>query len=186
MLIKDLCERYSLSSRKSLYSRLNALNLELEKDSQGRSYATPEQIELLDQLHQHLKDGGTLNNFTPVTPIVVTTQHREQPTESGLELTAQHNTQHSTQLTTQAITPEFLGEFAGAIASRLIISPLSPHRELEEASEKDWLLTTAEIRELIGVKPTAPQGYDTYKRGCWLFTKAGKIGNQTAWRVSKQ
>ena len=177
MLVKDLCDRYSLSSRKSLYSRLNALNLELAKDSQGRSYATTEQIELLDQLQEHLKQGGTLANFTPVTPVVVTTQHR-----SSLDLT----TQPTAQLTAQTLTPEFLGEFAGAIASRLVISPLSPHRELEEASDKGWLLTTAEVRELIGVIPTAPKGEDTYKRGCWLFTKAGKIASQTAWNVSKQ
>jgi hypothetical protein len=186
MLVKDLCDRYSLSSRKSLYSRLNALSLELGKDAQGRSYATPEQLEQLDQLHQHLKDGGILTNFTPVTPVVITTQHTAQPAESGFTLTTQHTTQHGTQLTTQAITPEFLGEFAGAIASRLIVSPLSPHRELEEAAEKGWLLTTAEVRELIGVKPTAAKGEDSYQRGCWAFTKAGKIGSQTAWRVSKQ
>jgi hypothetical protein len=113
-------------------------------------------------------------------------QHTAQPAESSLTLATQHTTQHGTQLTTQPLTPDFLGEFAGAIASRLIVSPLSPHRELEAAAEKGWLLTTAEVRELIGVKPTVPKGEDSYQRGCWLFTKAGKIGSQTAWRVSKR
>jgi hypothetical protein len=180
MLVKELGARYQLNSRKSLYSRLNALNLELAKDAQGRSYATPEQLELLDQLHQHLKDGGILGNFTPVTPVEVEATQQEPLTEPDFSLTTQPAIQPS-------IPPEFLGDLVGAIASRLTpISPLSPHRELEEAAEKGWLLTTAEVRELIGVKPTAAKGEDSYQRGCWLFTKAGKIGSQTAWRVSKR
>ena len=64
-------------------------------------------------------------------------------------------------------------------------NPLWYMRELKQAASEDWLLTTAEVRELIGVKPTTSKGSDTYKRGCWLFTKAGKIGNQTAWQVQK-
>ena len=56
---------------------------------------------------------------------------------------------------------------------------------LERASEKDWLLTTAEVRQLIGVKPKTSKGEKVYQRGCWLFQKAGKIGSQTAWKVSK-
>ena len=64
-------------------------------------------------------------------------------------------------------------------------SPLWYMSELEEAQTQGWLLTTSEIQQLIGVKPTAPKGTSTYQRGSFSFVKAGKIGTQTAWKVTK-
>ncbi len=66
MKIKDLLERYNLKTRQSIYNWCNALNITLEKDSNGHAYATTSQIELLDQLANHLQQGGILTNFTPV------------------------------------------------------------------------------------------------------------------------
>ena len=57
--------------------------------------------------------------------------------------------------------------------------------ELEQAQDQGWMLTTAEIQKSIGVKPTASKGTSTYQRGSFIFIKAGKIGSQTAWRVTK-
>jgi hypothetical protein len=57
-------------------------------------------------------------------------------------------------------------------------------KELKEASEEGWLLTTKEIQELIGVKPRTKKGENTYIRGSFSFTKSGKIGGQTAWKVT--
>ncbi len=55
---------------------------------------------------------------------------------------------------------------------------------LEKAASSDWLLSTTEVEQLIGVKPRS-KGDSGYQRGKWLFTKAGKIGPQTAWQVRK-
>ena len=49
------------------YDWIKAANLTLPKDERGHAYATPEQIEVLDQLVEHLKQGGTLGSFTPVS-----------------------------------------------------------------------------------------------------------------------
>ena len=54
MKIKELLERYNLKTRQSIYNWCDALSLSLAKDSNGHSYATPEQIEKLDQLAEHL------------------------------------------------------------------------------------------------------------------------------------
>lgn len=56
---------------------------------------------------------------------------------------------------------------------------------LERAQSANWLLTSEEIEQLIGVKPKCEPGKDSFQRGCWIFTKAGKMGLQTAWRISK-
>ena len=65
MNIKELCARYNLNSRKSLYTRLNGLGITLSKEG-NKSYATEEQIALLDQQNEHIKKGGTIENFEPV------------------------------------------------------------------------------------------------------------------------
>ncbi|MBL1179252.1 MAG: hypothetical protein FWK01_30070 [Pantanalinema sp. GBBB05] len=56
---------------------------------------------------------------------------------------------------------------------------------LERAYTGKWILTSAEIHQLIGVQPTGAKGSESFQRGCWVFVKAGKLGNQTAWQVKK-
>jgi len=64
--IKDLMERYNLKTRQSIYQWCDGLNLKLHKGERNRAYATPEQVEQLDQLKEHLDKGGTIASFTPV------------------------------------------------------------------------------------------------------------------------
>ena len=97
MNVKELCDRYKLQSRKSLYSRLDAVGLKLPKDDDGKAYATEPMIQELDDLDLHIKNGGSLKNYTPVTS--VTTQ-LESP-DNGYFL---DNTTQTTQLTTQQTT----------------------------------------------------------------------------------
>lgn len=63
--------------------------------------------------------------------------------------------------------------------------PLWYMEVLERAHTGNWVLTSTEIHKLIGVQPTCPQGSQSFQRGCWVFVKAGKIGTQTGWRVTK-
>ena len=186
MNVKELCDRYSLQSRKSLYSRLDAVGLKLPKDDDGKAYATPEMIQLLDDLDKHLKNGGSLKNYTPVTSV---TTHLEATDNSKISDITTQTTQLTTQQTTQMNREELLEviEVLGtAIASRLQpIDPIAYNNSLEQALEQNWILSTSEVKQLIGIKPSCPKGETVFTRGCWAFTKAGKIGNQTGWRVKK-
>ncbi len=56
---------------------------------------------------------------------------------------------------------------------------------LERAQASNWLLTSEEIEQLIGTKPKCEPDKDTFQPGCWIFTKVGKIGSKTAWKISK-
>jgi hypothetical protein len=56
---------------------------------------------------------------------------------------------------------------------------------LERACTANWIMTTEEIERLIGVKPQCHAGENSFQRGCWSFIKVGKMGSQTAWRVTK-
>ncbi len=182
LTIKELLERYNLRQRQSIYNWCKGAKIELKKDESGRAYATPSQIALLDQLAEHMKKpGATLSNFIPVSKTKI---------DTSLDILVDNKIDdYKSESYPQQIDTYLLGEITSrigiAIANHLSSSsPLRHNRELEEAAEKGWLLTTTEVKSLIGVKPHTAKGEITYKRGCWVFSKAGRMGNLTAWRVS--
>lgn len=56
---------------------------------------------------------------------------------------------------------------------------------LEKAQAANWILTTDEVEQLIGVKPHCHHDETFYRRGSWVFVKAGKVGAQIGWKVQK-
>lgn len=88
-----------------------------------------------------------------------------------------------------------LETIAGALTkiSATLTAPAQPPADplwymetLERAHTGNWVLTSTEVHQLIGVQPTCPSGSESFQRGCWVFVKAGKLGAQTAWRVKKE
>ena len=189
--VQELCDRYNIKSRKSLYSRLDGLGITLAKDG-NKSYATDEQVKLLDQQDKHIKNGGTIKNFVPTTHAEVTvhdttTQHSQNNDISSIVETTLHNTQLSTQSESMQV---LLGDIAKAVSSAIAekMTPPDPLwylSRLETARASGWELTTSQVKELIGVKPSCKQGKKTFRRGSFIFVKSGKIGNQTSWKVQK-
>ncbi len=183
-----LRDRYNLNSRKSLYSRLNGLGITLAKKG-NKSYATEEQIALLDQQNEHIKNGGTIDNFEPVKIAEVTVHNTATEQNGNTDISSlAETTLQSTQL---QITPELLENVVEAISTAIAskMTPPSPlwfMAELERARASDWKLTTSQVKDLIGVKPTCKKGKKTFKRGSFIFVKSGRIGNETAWKVMKE
>jgi hypothetical protein len=62
---------------------------------------------------------------------------------------------------------------------------LSEYEELEKAVTHKWILSTGKVKELIGVTPRVGKDEMTFVWGSFTFTKAGKLGNQMGWLVSK-
>ncbi len=121
MNVLQLCDRYKLQSRKSLYSRLEAVGLKLPKDDDGKAYATEQMIQQLDDLDQHLKNGGSLKHYTPVTSV---TTHLESTNNNNLsDKTTQLTTQQTTQMSREELL-EIIEVLGTAIASRL--QPIDP------------------------------------------------------------
>jgi hypothetical protein len=168
--IKELMERYNLKTRQSLYNRINHLGLTLAKDERGAADATPEQLELLDQLNDHLAlSGATMEGFSPfMSSAIAPIQSSLDTVKLSLDKRGENDIMlEFVELLTQKMQPAR--------------SPLWHHGELERAYEAGWLLTSKEVQQLIGVKPIG----DVFDRGCWRFVRSGKIGVQTAWRVEK-
>jgi hypothetical protein len=171
MNIQQLCDRYLLKNRQSIYEWARALNIKFEKDDSNKSYATPEQIDLLDQLSEHLKSGNSIKSFTPLVKVTVS-----QPPDTvsfPLDTIAEPN--HNSDLV----------DLVNAIASIIKPNPgLSRHEELEKAAANGWMLSTSELNS-IGFKASCKNGFNFCDRGCWRFTKSGKIGHESAWIVQK-
>jgi hypothetical protein len=124
--IKDLMERYNLKTRQSIYQWCDGLNLKLHKGERNRAYATPEQVEQLDQLKEHLDKGGTIASFTPVIDT-------EIDTSSNLV----HQSVDSTVDTPDWL--EMVGAIAGAISPP---NPISHWDRLYLAAERGYILST--------------------------------------------
>jgi hypothetical protein len=159
--IASLQERYSLSSKQSVYDRIKALSIE----PVARGRISSDQLDKLDKLDKHLKSGGTLSDFesshteimpAAIEPAAATAINQER--ENFLELIE-------------------------AIARHIAATrdPLQHYAALERAIASNWLLSTAEVRSLIGTKPRG----DRFPRGSFVFIRSGKIGAQAAWRVAK-
>jgi hypothetical protein len=64
-------------------------------------------------------------------------------------------------------------------------SPLAEYEELEKAVAHKWILSTAKVKELIGITPRVGKDEMTFVWGSFTFTKAGKLGNQMGWLVAR-
>ncbi|MEG4327906.1 hypothetical protein [Microcoleus sp. herbarium5] len=160
-LIANLQERYNLSSKQSVYDRIKALLIE----PVARGKISSDQLDKLDKLNQHLKSGGSLSDFESSRTEIIQTEAIEPATTS-----------------INQERENFL-ELIEAIARHISATrdPLQHYTALERAIASSWLLSTAEVRSLIGTKPHG----DRFQRGSFCFIRNGKIGAQAAWRVVK-
>lgn len=159
--IASLQERYNLSSKQSVYDRIKALSIE----PVARGKISSDQLDKLDKLNHHLKSGGTLSDFESSRTEIL-------KAEVTIEPAAAVNQERENFL-----------ELIEAIARHISATrdPLQHYAALERAIASSWLLSSAEVRSLIGTKPHG----DQFQRGSFVFIRSGKIGAQAAWRVVK-
>ncbi|HHP7229945.1 MAG TPA: hypothetical protein ACFCUY_03685 [Xenococcaceae cyanobacterium] len=117
-------------------------------------------------------------------PPAVTAANSTESTPPSLGSQIENTQQLAQQLSKIA---NALVQLETALASRLqLANPLWYMEVLEKAAAANWILTTEEVEQLIGIKPQCHHDETSYQRGSWLFIKAGKIGAQIGWRVEKQ
>lgn len=160
--IASLQERYNLSSKQSVYDRIKALSIE----PVARGKISSDQLDKLDKLNQHLKSGGSLSDFESSRTEIIQTEAIEPAAATAINQDREN----------------FL-ELIEAIARHISATrdPLQHYAALERAIASSWLLSTAEVRSLIEVKPAG----DRFQRGSFCFIRSGKIGAQVAWKVLK-
>lgn len=136
-------------------------------------------MELLDKLHEYVTQGGTMAEFKSQLDAVDSLLDTVDSKVDGLDDIVKSNNSNDLELLGQVVS----AGIEKALTSGKSKSPLWYMKELKEATEEGWLLTTSQVQELIGVKPKTKKGENTYTRGSFSFVKSGKIGTQTAWKV---
>jgi len=173
--VSQLRDRYGIGKQADI-NRRKHLGIKPTK-IEGSYYITENELKTLDALDQWLRDGGKMKDFD-----------EGQAVESSGGLTRPDSvdvteTDYQEATLIENETEPQWGPLIQMLAEKLQPprSPIQNWRELEEASEKGWLLTTKQVQELAGAKPKGNQ----WQRGAFLFTKAGKIGREAAWQVKK-
>ncbi len=173
--IATLQGRYGLESRQAVYDRINGLDIK----PVARGKITPQQLELLDKLDKHIREGGAIADF-PIQPEV------EVPALSKLDNQLDildNQLDNSENLTAINVMAGLVEKMMGYVGNQR--SHLAEYEELEKAVAHKWILSTAKVKELIGITPRVGKDEMTFVWGSFTFTKAGKLGNQMGWLVSK-
>ena len=179
--VSELKDRYQIG-RTALYERMNTLAIKPTKHG-TKSYLSGEQLRRMDDLELHLKSGGGLADFAQ--PIQQTfTEQTEQISVSNSQLISP-----AQSLAMGAV----IEEIVQSVFTRVAPQPaqagirLAHLRELEEAYEKKWILSTSELADLLGLSANTVRGYgDQFEEAGFVFNRVGtRSRGEVAWRVEK-
>ncbi|MBE9170230.1 hypothetical protein IQ238_22835 [Pleurocapsales cyanobacterium LEGE 06147] len=180
--LSQLPSRYGIA-RSNLYNRLK--DLQIEPIKQGKkAFVNSSQLQLLDQLHAHLQQGGITSEFVKQQQGLIASGTGTM--ETGTLSPAQHRSEPMV-----VIQPTALVSVLEAVVKRLLPSSksrLSYLRELEEAYQNGWLLSTSEVADLLGLSPSTVTGYgQEFNDAGFVFTRVGiRKGGEIAWAIDKE
>ena len=169
MPVASLDTRYGVH-RSQVYNRLEAIKKrrdDLVPHRRGRkSYVSAELLSLLDGMAALIQQGST----TEEAANQVLGQLSNRPADSPVDIR---------QVGASALaitTPEPEKPFS-------IDDTLHMLRALQELADNDWRLSSDQIAHTLELK-ALPSG-DSFERYGFKFSKAGKNGTQTAWKIEK-
>ncbi|ELS05148.1 hypothetical protein Xen7305DRAFT_00048900 [Xenococcus sp. PCC 7305] len=181
--LSQLPSRYGIA-RSNLYTRLKELKIESVK--QGRkAFVTAASLQLLDGLHAHLEQGGTTSDFIKLQANNIVTIPN-----SSLESSNYFENPYSSEPTI-SLNPTALVGVIETVVKRLIPtsrSRLTYMRELEEAYQNQWLLSTSEVSDLLGLtKKTITNYGQEFSDAGFIFERVGvRKGGEIAWSIDKE
>ncbi len=184
--LAQLPSRYGIA-RSNLYIRLKELKIQSVK--QGRkAYVTKAQLELLDGLDAHLERGGTILGFTQ---LLKKRGHQLTHLSTVSPSTSNPLDQSGYIEPTSSLSSSALVEAIETVVKRLVprsTSRLNYLKELEEAYQNGWLLSTSEVSDLLGLTPKTIASYgQEFSDAGFSFTRAGiRKGGEIAWSIDKQ
>jgi hypothetical protein len=181
--VTQLPSRYGIA-RSNLYNRLKDLKIETIKQGK-KAFISGDALKLLDRLHLNLEQGGTTPEFL-----------KQQASSSQLVSTTTATPELYTSIEPQdreptiVLQPSVLVNALEAVIKRLIPTPksrLNYLRELEEAYQNGWLLSTSEVADLLGLTQKTITGYgEEFTDAGFIFARVGtRKGGEIAWSIDK-
>lgn len=172
--VAQLADRYGVH-RSQVYTRLDALkqrNPELVPYKRGRkAYINRYMLECLDGMAALLQQGQTTDEAADQVLGTLGTRPNSRP-DSLVD---------TRQVKGSGLTiaePELVEEPSFDFGDLLDML-----RGLQELADKNWWLSTSQLAQVMGLK-SLPSG-DHFERYGFRFTRSGKNGTETAWKVEK-
>ena len=173
--VAKLPDRYQVA-RSQVYARMDALKQRdprLVPFKRGRkAYASRPLLEALDSMHVLIQKGETVAEAADRV-LGIPPQTRPDNPVGQLDRT-QDNSE----------PPSDLMRLVQAIAGIKQPQPsrLARYRELEEIAIHGWRLPTSELADILEVKTLSGKSFARYG---FRFTRAGKAGGESTWKVEK-
>lgn len=166
--VASLPDRYGIA-RSVLYNRLTDLKIETEKRG-NKAYVSADQLQLLDELHQHIQAGSNTAEFLA--------SHGLTNRQTGLS---------GEQSVGQLAVMEPSALMAALMSAFSVVQPpqsdsLTNLERLEKACSHGWLLSTSQLAPLLGLKSLT--GKKIHRYG-FTFTRVGRNGAESAWAIAK-
>ena len=173
MPVASLDVRYGVH-RSQVYNRLEAIKRrrgDLVPFRRGRkSYVNAELLSLLDGMAALIQQGSTNEDAADQVLGKLSTRPADSRPDSPADI-------RQVDASALAIaTPEPEKPFS-------IDDTLHMLRALQELADNDWRLSSDQIAQTLELK-ALPSG-DSFERYGFKFSKAGKNGTQTAWKIEK-
>lgn len=154
--VASLTDRYQIG-RTAIYDRLKALGIEPEKRGRA-SHISSAQLDQMDQLDLRLKAGEPMP--------IMTTEHSpdtytEQPPNTSIATLSPSTDAAILTLAAMLKRPS---------------DPLSNHAALQRCADSKWLLSSAQLREFVGIQPKGNE----FKRMGFTFTRHDREWEVTA------
>ena len=179
--VSELRDRYQIG-RTALYERMNTLAIKPSKQG-TKSYLSGEQLRRMDDLELHLKSGGGLANFAQPVQQTFSEQNEQLSVQNSQAISAAQSSAMGTVI--EGIVQSVFTRIAPQPAQAGM--RLAHLRELEEAYEKKWILSTSELADLLGLSTNTVRGYgDQFEEAGFAFTRAGtRSRGEVAWKIGK-
>ena len=176
---RQAAERYGCENNYSTFHN-RMVKLGIKPERRGRqSFLNQQQIQLLDRLDQHLKSGGTFANFD---------------IEEGATKPMQESIGSSKMVVSSVRSITSTGsigdvEIIAALQSLAMknYDVLTPQKRLKEAVDNDFLLTTEQVSQILGLNSNTIRSWKSgTQRLGFVFHKDHEGSSAVVWRVSRR
>ena len=175
--LQSLPDRYGVA-RSQVFNRIKALGIETIK-RKNKAYVNQAQLAQLDHLHDLIQQDMTIDEAAAIVN-PSTRQSRETPGQYNIVPTA------------GAMVGQSYGTGQLELLQALValaqqppqptINPLARFEQLQAMADHDWRPSTKELADILGRSSLPGSSFERYG---FRFTRAGKNGSQTAWKVEK-
>ena len=174
---RQAAERYGCDNYSTFHNRMVKLGIKPER--RGRqSFLNQEQIQLLDRLDTHLKSGGVFGNFQ---------------IEEGSTTLIQESSSSGKLVASKVSAIASSGsigdiEIIAALQSLAMknYDILTPQKRLKEAVDNDFLLTTEQVGQILGLNANTVRSWKSgTQRLGFVFHKEHEGSSAVVWRVRR-